>query len=1352
MRRLAWLCWPAAIALLGALPAYAQQQSVGWLLDAAGRHEQRERWVEAGECYERALVRGWEVPYSADGEFTLRIGDEVARRIAIWPESGWRAYQGNRGIAATARLYAAESRHDMSGILEVAAGSFVTCAGARAAMTLARRDYEAGRFASAVEWARRLYTFHPALRPGVDSPEPVPSRGEAIALAVLCERRLLGPYVVGEACAELARLAPGTVVHLGGRDVTAGELVAAWTPTARASEEASTAPLSQAASDAGAGIEVDASGPTYSRWTLPVRGPDLLLPPNMEGLAGNLAPSYLTLAPTIQGDDLLAQDGSRLLCVDLQQGKVRWQFPPQDRVDRPKRRQRSGMHWADEVPRTVAVYERTAVATLALRREDDGLHAKSCFEDPLGLALVAVDLGTGQEAWSSVDWTDPAVEGAGFPCNPVVRNGVVYAFATTLKEQREVTRALLAIDLADGRVRWRTALPEPIPPPPGEEPRQFERKLGHCARIDELAGRLFLQANDGLCLCVDRETGGILWRATVETSGLAMWSQSFRTESLFAGPSPWALVGTTLLVLPFGGGTLYALDASTGKERWTLPGEAAFLVGVSEGRAVLAGDTLTCIDVAARKTLWSFPLQGMLSGRPALAGKVVFVPLLEGIAAVDLATGPKADPAMPGSIPILATFSAQGRGYQWRGSGGQVAVSEGRLIAASTEGLHAWATRKGIEAEAAARIARDPSDAEAWALRADMAWAVGEHARACDDYEQAAKAIEPAAQGGRGKLRKKALERVYTLAGDAGKKALGAKPPDFALARKEYARALESSQSEEQSRHCLLELLTAAHGEQDQPALVELLNRVRREHPWAMVVWDSHPIARRREGDGPSGPSIRSTQPAVWSLASAWLTELGVREREDATRALAAARAEEGLQALASVAALWPETAEAEEARAEVARRVRGLGNEDLADSLLGLAGEAEVPTTPLGVLSLVRTLPRGSTWAVHKGTYLAVVDGRLGAWDLTSGEEKWRTPEDVAWSPSRLVVAGGRAIGVGDPICAFDLDTGASAWEAEGTPKVELSDGLVFATSEHRARGLDARTGATIWDHDIGKWNAYASVAWVHTRPLSDRMILWASGPARVLDLLTGMPVYWVYALQPRPGLNMAVVGGSDGLLAYAEEANNSQVGAPSLRPTVAGVSRADGLPRWRTELPVGAGAVRLLTASPGGQSVLVGTEDGSLRILDSKAGRETACHLREGEIWLPLGATAERLPIPGAEELLVVACQSPGGSREVTLAGWDLADGGLRWRVPLAAKVALATVAREAAVAEDAEAFALGLEFVTEARREVRILCVSKRDGAVLLREDVPFGDPRPRVELSGGHLLVSAADGVRVYAPAR
>ncbi len=1349
MHRSACLWWTAAIALLAPLSASAQHQSAGRLFNAAEGHEKRERWVEAGECYERALAQGWDARYSPEGDFTLCVGDEVQARIAAWPEAGWRAYQANRGIGATARLDDAVARRDTAEVLVIAGSAFATCAGARAAMIHARGEYEAGRFASAVEWARRLYSGHPALRPGVDSPEEVPSRAEAIALAVLCERRLLGPYVVGEAAAELARIPPRTLFDLGGREMTAGELVAGWTPTPRASEEASVDPLSLAARGADGGAAVDSAGPTYSRWTLPMRESNLLVSPNMEGFQGALAPCFLGLAPTVHGEDLLLQDGSRLWCVDLQLGKPRWQFPPAGRVDTAKRRRRSGLHWADEVPRTVAIYDGTAIATLCLRREADGLHSKSYYEGPLALDLVAVDLATGLEAWSSVDWADPALADAGFLSNPVIRDGVVYAFAARLSDAKTVSRAIVAVDVADGRVRWHTGLPDPAPLK--DESREFERKLGHCARIDEEGGRLFVLANDGLCLCVDRETGVVLWRTIVETNALALWAQSFRTESLFTGPSPLALLGTTLLVVPFGGGPLYALDASTGKERWSLPGEAAFLVGVSEGRAVLVGETLSCVDVVARKTLWTFPLQGALSGRPALAESVVFVPLLEGIAAVELATGPKADPAVQGSIPLLAAYQSQGRGYGWRSCGGQLAVTEGRLVATSTDGVQAWATRKGIEAEAAARIARDPKDADAWALRADMAWAVGDQEKACDDYEQAARVIDSSEAGARGKLRKRALDRVYTLAADAGKKALAAKPPEFATARKAYLRALDAAQGPEQSRHCLLSLLTAAKGQEDKAALVELIERVRADHPWAMLPWDTHPLAGARDGGAP-GPSIRSTQPAIWSLASVWLAELGVREREDAARALSAALAGEGVQALATVAASWPETVEAAEARAAASRRIREWGNDELAASLLGEPRAAGSSTTPHGELRLSRTLPRAAVWTVDGETYLAVVEDRLGGWDLSSGEERWRIDVERTGTPSMILSSSGRGILVGERIRAFDMKSGEAAWEAEGAPRVELVDGLIFATSERRARAIEARTGATIWEQAIGKENAYASVAWVDARPLSDRMMVWASGPVRVLDLLTGMPVCWVHALQPRPGLNLAVLGGTDGVLAYVEETNNALTGTPSLRPHVAGVRRSDGRPLWSRELPADAGSARLLTASPSGGYVLVGTEDGSLRMLDGADGRERACHRKKDEAWLPLGATAERLPIPGAEELLVVACQSTGGSREVTLAGWDLAEGTLRWRIPLAEKTALATVAREAAVAEGAEAFALALEQVKEGRREVRVVCVSKRDGAVMLREDVPFDDRRPRVELSGGRVLVSAADGLRVYGPGK
>jgi len=1329
----------ATILLLLALPLWADEASR--LLSAAARCEKQGRWADAGVLYERALADPNASLAREDG-VTLPVFDCVVERIDAWPADGWQAYQRRSGTSASAELEKAIARGDEEAQRALARSRFATCAGARAAMRVAEIDFEAGRFASAYGSAQRLYAHHRALRDGAGPPEPVPSRLSAILLAALCERRLLGAHLVGEARAELAKLPAGTPLSLAGTEATAGAFVSS-SGDAPAQARASDEPLDRVARGLTAGEAVDAEGPTQVRWQVPLEVAELDVAPSGNGLQGPLSTCFLALAPNVAGKDVLVNDGVRLLCVDAGTGDIRWQFPSAEKVDPPRHRRRNGMTWGDEVALSVAVFGDTAVASLCLKKGEDGLHSRPYMEEPLSLDVVGVDLKTGAPKWSSLDWADPGLHGAGYLANPLLRDDVLYALATRTDDAGAILREVVAVEPAAGRLLWRRALPKPL----GVKLGDLERKVGQTARIDEVDGRLFVHANDGLFACIDRADGAVLWQARLqpvafdESQPAMMWT-SFRLQSVSSGPSPSVLCGTTILVVPYGGGRLYALEACTGESKWWLDTPVSYLVGVVAGRAILAGDALIAIDIASRKEVWRADIAAQLSGRPTLAGGQVFVPLYEGIAAFDAAAGPKTDPATPASLPILAAYVATSR-WGVPSAGGNIAVLEGRILAVTTTGLTAWTTRRGIEAEAAARIAANPKDADAWILRADLYWATGEMEKACDDYEEAARIIGPAAPEKSKASRGTALDRVYSISRDAAKHAAAATPPDWPKARGHLLRALAAAGEKSRAAETLLALLEPTRALGDRQALLEVVQRLRAEDPWRHVAWGSGPVTRRWDSEESSAPDVESVYLPIWALAEARLRELGVKSSPEALRALDAARAGEGLADLAKVAAGWPESEEAAAARDEVARRVEGAGNSALAAALAGHEAAPTDAPSAIGALRLVRTLSLRTSWAVGEGVLVAEADGHLDAWDLASGDLRWQA--DAAGTRQLDVIAG-RAIASGDRIRAFDLATGAPCWDVEGAAKVIRCEGILFATTERRMRGLEPRTGQGLWEHPIEKENAYPSVSWVEAEPLGDRLLLWASGRVRSLDLLTGMPRYAVEAAQPRPGMNVAR---AERVLAFVEDPERSGRAPGTVRSRIVGVRRGDGVPVWASEIAPPAAGVRLLTASPSGKGVLTGTDDGRLHVLAVNDGHEVASHALEGREWLPIAATAERLPIAGAEdELLVVACVPRAGSTQVTLAGWDVATGARRWEVPFVDTGGLAAVARDAAVAEDATRFAVAFEQVREGKRTLRVVCVTKGDGAVLLDDDVPFDAPRAAVALTPSGLVVPASDGVRVY----
>lgn len=1323
--------------LLLAVPVWADTTSR--LLEGAARCEKQGRWADAGALYERALSDPKATTWSSQDGVVQPLLDSVLERIDAWPAEGWDAYQRMSGTSATAELREAIARGDEEALRSLARCRFATCGGACAAMQVAQIDFESGRYASAYEAAQRLYAHHPALRAGAAPPEPVPSRLSALTLAALCERRLLGAHVVGEARGEIARLPASTPLPLAGTEATAGAFDASW-GDAPAAVHASEEPLDRIARGL-TGEAVDAEGPTQVRWKVPLQVAELEIAPSLNGFQGTVATCFLALSPTVAGKDVLVNDGVRLLCVDLGTGDVKWQFPSAEKVDPPRHRRRTGMTWGDEVARTVAVYGDTAVTTLCLKKAEDGLHSRPYMEEPLSLDLFAVDLKTGALRWSSLDWADPVLRGAGFLANPLMRDDVMYALATRTDDGGGILREVVAVDVASGDLLWHQPLPKPYMV---EKSAEIDRRVGQTARIDETGGRLFVHANDGLFACIDRSDGALLWQTQVSAVpfdqaqfGMGL---SGRPQFLFSGPSPSILCGRTILAVPYGGGRLCALDACTGKALWSIDCPATCLVGVVADRAIVAGDAISSIDLDARKEVWKAEIPGQISGRPTLAGGRVFVPVLDGIAAFDAAAGP--GDLNFGTLRVLAPFETIYQ-YGMLCSGGNIAVAEGRLIAVTTEGLVAWTTRRGIEAEAAARIAANPKDADAWMLRADLRWATGQMAPACDDYEEAARIIGSPKDPMEKAVRARALSRVYAISRAAGRDAASAAPPDWPKARGHLLRALEAAETGSQTCDTLLALIEPTRAIGDRPALEAILVRLRTEDPWHHVAWGANPITRRWDAEESALADVKSVFLPMWALAEARLRELGGTGTPEAAQALEAARKGESLADLATVAARWPEADEAAAARDEVARRVDGAGNARLAAQLAGHPPAPEGTPAGSGPLVLARTLPHRMTWAVGEGVLVAESDGHLEAWDLASGERRWQAQ---AGGTRQIDLVAGRAIASGDRIRGFDLATGAACWDVEGAAKAIPCDGFLFATTERRMRGIEPRTGQSLWEHPIEKENAFPSVSWVEVEPLGDRLLLWASGRVRSLDLLTGMPRYAVEAAQPRPGMNLAR---AEGVLAFVEDVERlgREPGRP--RSRVVGVRREDGVPVWANAIDPPAVGARLLTASPTGKAVLVGTDDGRLHVLAANDGHEVSACAIEGREWLPIAAMAERMPLAGTEDdLLVVACVPRAGATQVTLAGWDLATGAMRWEVPFVEEGGLAAVARDAAVAEGATRFAVAFERMRDGKRTLRVLCVSKRDGAVLLDDDVPFDFPRAGVALTPHGLVVPASDGLRVY----
>jgi len=127
--------------------------------------------------------------------------------------------------------------------------------------------------------------------------------------------------------------------------------------------------------------------------------------------------------------------------------------------------------------------------------------------------------------------------------------------------------------------------------------------------------------------------GGTL-RALDRTTGSVVWSLAGRAGVLSAGEG--------LVLLRQQDGSVWGLDPATGETRWQAATavRGALPVAVAAGKVVVAGDGVACLEAASGKPLWSSPPSLRSSAPPVLVGPWVFVGGEDGgLRCLDAATG-----------------------------------------------------------------------------------------------------------------------------------------------------------------------------------------------------------------------------------------------------------------------------------------------------------------------------------------------------------------------------------------------------------------------------------------------------------------------------------------------------------------------------------------------------------------------------------------------------------------------------------------------------------------------------------------------------------------------------------------
>lgn len=237
----------------------------------------------------------------------------------------------------------------------------------------------------------------------------------------------------------------------------------------------------------------------------------------------------------------------------------------------------------------------------------------------IGGKLVALDAKTGAEKWRVGD--ELAIDSA-----PVVLDGVVYVGSDAGKVD--------AVDATTGETRWEATISGP---------------LWRSLTIGD--GLVFAGTSKGEIEALDLATGKEQWQFTGADTSQSVGTPLFHDDTVymsnagimyaldaksgkklwereFAGARPATSAGQFLISTSADGG-VYAFDAATGAEGWTIDtGEDTNAAPVVVANVVYVASqegSIRALDAATGAAFWKFDLDGAVEWGPSVADDMLFV-------------------------------------------------------------------------------------------------------------------------------------------------------------------------------------------------------------------------------------------------------------------------------------------------------------------------------------------------------------------------------------------------------------------------------------------------------------------------------------------------------------------------------------------------------------------------------------------------------------------------------------------------------------------------------------------------------------------------------------------------------
>ncbi len=326
-------------------------------------------------------------------------------------------------------------------------------------------------------------------------------------------------------------------------------------------------------------------------------------------------------------------------------GIVAWRYQTPQHAQDPRPRYQPGSTGRGLLSVPALLSDPAAKALSVVVSQSTGPNQNRC--------LSCFRFNDGRLLWSTEN--DPRLAATSFLGSPAVagRYAISVAIETLANDLNSGSLQLLAVDVTNGRVLWKTQLA-------GVSSLQSQHELdlyrdqsppavvGDCVVVSPNVGAVF---------AVDRFDGQIRWvrsyRRTVIADGAIhkFIDQRNRGRELIA-PLAWVdllrwhctphVIGGNVIVAPQDTAAVLGLDLTTGRQMWgteNLP--QATPVGVVAGRLLMSGATVTAVDAATGLKVWTFtPVDGMrLTGPAVVRGDEILVRSTAGLLSISPVDG-----------------------------------------------------------------------------------------------------------------------------------------------------------------------------------------------------------------------------------------------------------------------------------------------------------------------------------------------------------------------------------------------------------------------------------------------------------------------------------------------------------------------------------------------------------------------------------------------------------------------------------------------------------------------------------------------------------------------------------------